>query len=89
MGRLKKHTIEFDHIALLIEEARSRAFSKVNEELILLYFKVGNIVSAKISEGVWGEGVVEELATYIKNKYPGLTGFNRRGLYRMKQFYET
>lgn len=28
------------------------------------------------------------MAEYIHTKYPGIKGFNRRGLYRMKQFYE-
>lgn len=80
---------EFDQIAILIEEARNRAFSKVNEELVLLYFKVGSIVSAKVAAGAWGASTVGELAVYIDSKYPGLKGFNRRGLYRMKQFFES
>jgi predicted nuclease of restriction endonuclease-like (RecB) superfamily len=79
---------DFEKIVLLIEEARSRAFSKVNTELILLYFTVGQIVSLKVADGVWGEGTVNELANYIGAKMPNLSGFNRRGLYRMKQFYE-
>ena len=80
---------EFENIVRLIEEARSRAFSKVNAELVLLYFHVGQIVSLKVADGIWGEGTVDELAKYIALKMPGLSGFNRRGLYRMKQFYET
>ena len=89
MSNLKKNYSEFAQIASLIDEGRNRAFHKVNEELVLLYFKVGNIISTKVSEGAWGEGTVDELAGYIETSYPGLTGFNRRGLYRMKQFYET
>ncbi len=84
-----KTKIEFEQVALLIEEARNRAFQKVNEELVRLYFKVGNIVSDKVSAGAWGDNTVEDLAVYITSKYPGLQGFNRRGLYRMKQFFET
>ncbi len=87
MGKIKTNT-EFEQVAVLIEEARIRAFHKVNEELVLLYFKVGNIVSAKVAEGVWGENTVGELASYIQNKFYGFSGFTRRGLYRMKQFYE-
>lgn len=79
---------DFEQIAILIEEARNRAFHKVNEELVLLYFKVGNIVSIKVSEGTWGENTVGELATFVQHKFPGFSGFTRRGLYRMKQFYE-
>lgn len=88
MGKIKTNK-EFEQVAILIEEARNRAFHKVNEELVLLYFKVGNIVSAKVAEGIWGDNTVDELASYIESKYPGLKGFNRRGLYRMKQFFET
>ena len=90
MGKAKQpDQSEFENIIHLIEEARSRAFSKVNVELVLLYFNVGKIVSSKVADGVWGEGTVDELAKFINMKMPGLSGFNRRGLYRMKQFYET
>ncbi|MDP1764804.1 MAG: DUF1016 N-terminal domain-containing protein [Sediminibacterium sp.] len=78
MGKIKTNK-EFEQVAILIEEARNRAFHKVNEELVLLYFKVGNIVSAKVAEGAWGDNTVDELASYIESKYPGLKGFNRRG----------
>ncbi|MEI6594599.1 MAG: PDDEXK nuclease domain-containing protein [Bacteroidota bacterium] len=80
---------EFETILQLITEARNRAFSKVNAELVMLYFNVGNIVSEKVANGIWGEGTVDELAKYIAVKMPVMSGFNRRGLYRMKQFYET
>jgi len=84
------HSIkDFEIIVKLIEEARNRAFQKVNQELVMLYFNVGSLVSAKVSKGVWGDGTVNELAGFIQSKYPELRGFNRRGLYRMKQFYET
>lgn len=80
---------EFANVVRLIEAARARAFRKVNAELVLLYFNVGKIVSEKVAAGNWGENTVDELAEHIKHKIVGLKGFNRRGLYRMKQFYET
>jgi len=82
-------TNEFMEIVRLIEESRNRAFRKVNEELVLLYFTVGKTVSLRVVEGTWGDKTVEELSAYIMNRFPGLSGFTRRGLYRMKQFYET
>lgn len=89
MNKLANTNYEFKQVVLLIEEARNRAFHKVNEELVMLYFKVGNLVSDRVSSGAWGEKTVEELASFIQDNCPGLKGFNRRGLYRMKQFYET
>ena len=84
-----KPLIEFEEIVRLIEESRNRAFQKVNEELVLLYFTVGKTVSVRVAEGTWGDKTVEKLSAYIMNRFPGLSGFTRRGLYRMKQFYET
>lgn len=80
---------DFENIISLIEEARNRTFSKVNEELILLYYNVGKTVSLKVANGAWGDNTVNELADFIASKQTNLKGFNRRGLYRMKQFYET
>ncbi len=32
---------------------------------------------------------IDELSRYIQDTFPGRKGFNRCGLYRVKQFYET
>jgi predicted nuclease of restriction endonuclease-like (RecB) superfamily len=80
---------DFEHILELIQEARNRVYAKANSELVVLYFNVGNVVSERVNAGNWGENIVQELANYIAAKQPQLSGFNRRGLYRMKQFYET
>ncbi|MCH8486900.1 MAG: PDDEXK nuclease domain-containing protein [Candidatus Cyclonatronum sp.] len=84
-----KYQEAFHDVISLIEESRKRAYQKVNEELVLLYFNIGRMVSEKVEAGSWGDGSVNELATFINNRFPELRGFNRRGLYRMKQFYET
>jgi len=85
---MKNITTDFEQIILLITEARNRVYSKANAELVMLYFNVGKIVSEKVVNGKWGDGTVNDLADYIAEKQPVLKGFNRRGLYRMKQFYE-
>ena len=79
---------DFEHILSLITEARNRVYVKANSELVLLYFNVGEIVSRKVNAGNWGENTVQQLADFIQSKMPNLSGFNRRGLYRMKQFFE-
>nr|WP_315419797.1 DUF1016 N-terminal domain-containing protein [uncultured Pedobacter sp.] len=85
---IKSITSDFEQVILLITEARNRVYSKANAELVMLYFSVGQIVSEKVANGRWGDGTVDDLANYIAEKQPLLKGFNRRGLYRMKQFYE-
>ena len=78
----------FTEIGEIIEIARNNAYRKVNEELILMYHKVGKFLSEKSQEAAYGDGYIDSLANYIQNRFPGIKGFNRRGLYRMKQFYE-
>lgn len=85
---LKNSNVDFERILLLIQEAKSRVYAKANAELVLLYFNVGKIVSEKVNAGNWGENTVQELAGFVASKQPELSGFSRRGLYRMKQFYE-
>ena len=89
MNLPEKHISDFNKIVQLINDARKRAFIKVNEELINLYWNVGKIIYEKLENANWGAGVVDELVNFIKEKNPDIKGFNRRGLYRMKQFYET
>lgn len=79
----------FAEIAQVIENARDNAYRKVNEELILMYQKVGQFLSEKSKDATYGDGYIDSLSEYIRQQFPGIKGFNRRGLYRMKQFYET
>ena len=36
----------------------------------------------------YGDAFVQKLTDFFATNYPDLKGFNCRGLYRMKQFYE-
>lgn len=79
---------DFADIARLIDAARQRAVQAVNTTLIELYWQVGERISRKIAQAEWGDGVVDELARYLAQSQPGLRGFTRRNLFRMRQFYE-
>lgn len=78
----------FTEVVRLISAARQRAMQAVNTELIELYWQVGAIISRKLAAAEWGDGVVDELAAHIAHTHPGLRGFTRPNLYRMRQFYE-
>lgn len=73
----------------MIQAARGRALAAVNSELVDLYWRVGAYISQKLETAAWGEGVVEALARYIADRHPGLRGFTRANLFRMRQFYDT
>lgn len=78
----------FAEVALLIREARQRAYTAVNSAQIDLYWQLGAYISAKISAASWGEKTVASLATYLAEHHPDLRGFTRASLFRMRQFFE-
>ena len=73
----------------MIEKARQNTLSAVNSELISLYWNVGKYLSDESARSSWGDSFIDSLADQIQENYPEIKGFNRHGLYRMKQFYET
>lgn len=80
---------DFGAVISIIENAKGRALKAVNAELINMYWEVGEYLSELCAESTYGDKVIDEVANYISATAPTIKGFNRRGLYRMKQFYET
>ncbi len=78
----------FTEVLHLIQTAKQRAYQAVNAELVTLYWQVGEYISRKIASAEWGDGTVDELARYLMHQQPGLRGFSRPNLFRMRQFYE-
>jgi predicted nuclease of restriction endonuclease-like (RecB) superfamily len=91
-GRRKSAALEsearFAEVLALIEAARRRVYQAVNTELVDLYWQLGAYLSQKIESAEWGDGVVDELAATLARRYPGMRGYTRRNLFRMRQFFE-
>lgn len=79
---------QFLEVVGLIQGARSNSYKAVNAELINNYWQVGEYISKRIANSSWGDKTVDELAGFIEKNHPGLKGYNRSGLFRMRQFYE-
>lgn len=88
MADIIPHSNDFENIIAIIESAKARALKAVNVELITMYREVGKYLSTLVAESSFGDKVIDEVAAYIAKTNPAIKGFNRRGLYRMKQFYE-
>lgn len=72
----------------IIDDSRQNALKKVNAELIRMYWQIGEYLSIESKKAVFGDSYMDKIAAEIQEAFPGIRGFNRRGLYRMKQFYE-
>ena len=85
---IQPYNEQFQKVVNIIESAKERAYRKVNEELITMYRDIGEYISKQSKNSSYGDAFVQKLADFFSENYPELKGFNRRGLYRMTQFYE-
>jgi sulfur relay (sulfurtransferase) DsrC/TusE family protein len=60
---------------------------RVNTELILLYWEIGEEITRQQKEKGWGKSVVDVLAKELQIEFPGVKGFTSRNLWFMRQFY--
>ena len=70
-----------------IKSSQIRAINSVNQEMILLYFRIGKRISQKQKELGWGAKVIDNLSHDIKSAFPELGGFSTRNIKLMVQFY--
>jgi predicted nuclease of restriction endonuclease-like (RecB) superfamily len=80
--------VRFDEVLALIHSAKLQAMQAVNTQLIELYWQVGAYISRKLEQAEWGDAVISQLAEHLAKTQPGLRGFTRPNLFRMRQFYE-
>jgi predicted nuclease of restriction endonuclease-like (RecB) superfamily len=80
---------QFTEILALIKNAQNYVIATTNQELIKLYWTIGKYISHRLKTTEWGKKTIEHLALFIQTQEPGIKGFERRNLYRMRQFYET
>ena len=68
--------------------AQQRAIYAANEELLRMYWDLGQLLcQAKNADG-WGKGTLSRLSEDMKNEYPEEKGFSVRNLRCMMQFFE-
>lgn len=77
------------NIKYRIQQAQVKALTTVNTELLKLYWDIGKIIHQKTQEEQWGTQIVENLAEDLQNLFPGMGGFSRANVFKMKSFYTT
>lgn len=80
---------DFEAVYGIIATHRNRVNVGINNESLMMVWKVGGFVSSKLKSSAWGDGVVRMLAEYIHTRNPKAKGWSYRTLYKMVQLYET
>ncbi|RUL84575.1 PDDEXK nuclease domain-containing protein [Tautonia sociabilis] len=70
-----------------IRTAQLRAAVAANRELIALYWQIGRGIVERQKAHRWGNAVLDRLGRDLQAEFPGVSGFSRTNLYRMRAFY--
>ena len=73
-------------IEAMIEHSKLKAVMSVNEEMLSLYWKIGNDILEKQRTLGWGAQVIHQLSTDLTRRFPDDRGYSERNLRNMKRF---
>ena len=71
-----------------IQRSQARSLQKVNNEVLSLYYGVGQYISENSRHDYWGTGALKVISDQLQKEMPGLTGFGETSLKNMRTFYE-
>lgn len=55
--------------------------------MIKLYWKIGETIIDRQEKSGWGTSVIDRLAKDLQNAFPGVEGFSKTNIFRMRSFY--
>lgn len=70
-----------------IRNTQLKAAIAASRELIKLYWELGKDIVEKQEKEGWGSKVLERVAKDLQNEFPGIEGFSRSNIFRMRAFY--
>lgn len=79
----------FQQIKELIAQGRGKALQAANTYSLMTYWNIGAYLNEQLSEKTFGKKIVTQLADWLQQQEPTLKGYDRRSLYRMREFFET
>jgi predicted nuclease of restriction endonuclease-like (RecB) superfamily len=71
-----------------IRSARNKLAFSINSQVLELYWEIGKDITEKQQNSYWGSGFIEQIATELKHEFPDITGFSRRNVYVILQWYK-
>ena len=70
-----------------IQSSQLKAYVKVNEELLRLYWELARMIVDKQKLSSWGDGFLKDISRDLKVEFPDMKGFSRSNLMYMKKWY--
>lgn len=70
-----------------VRSAQYAALKAVNTELVGLYWDIGKMIVARQNDAEHGAAIAEQLSHDLQMEFPGISGFSRRNIFYMREFY--
>ncbi|MEK7399669.1 MAG: DUF1016 N-terminal domain-containing protein [Candidatus Poribacteria bacterium] len=89
MNKIENQEELFDEIATLIEQARKRVATTINQEMIFLYWNIGQTIKKEIMKSLradYGKQIIQSLSGKLSQRYG--RGYSPQNLWYMVQLYE-
>ncbi|MDO4172832.1 MAG: PDDEXK nuclease domain-containing protein [Prevotellaceae bacterium] len=76
------------YIKEAIMQTRYRVMHNANREALALYYSVGGYLMSSVEQAQWGDKVVEAISEQLQQELPGLRGFSKANIKKMRIFYD-
>jgi predicted nuclease of restriction endonuclease-like (RecB) superfamily len=70
-----------------IRSAQYEALKTVNKELVGLYWDIRRMIVERQTDARHGSAIAEQLSKDLRTEFPGISGFSRRNVFHMLEFY--
>lgn len=70
-----------------VRAAQYAALRVVNKELVGLYWDIGRMIVSRQVDAAHGAAIAEQLAADLRQEFPGVSGFSRRNIFYMREFF--
>ena len=70
-----------------VRVAQLKALFSMNREMTLLYWEIGKNIVERQQKDKWKSNFIEKVSKDMQNEFPGVEGFSRTNLFRMKSFF--
>ena len=84
----KEYNKIFVELKKRVKEAQIQTSIIVNKNLIALYWQMGKTITEQQEIAGWGTGFINQLAGDLSKDFPGVAGFSRTNISRMRLFYK-
>lgn len=77
----------FAEVKERVRSAQYAALKAVNTELVGLYWDIGRMIFERQVDAEYGSAIAEQLSNDLRAAFPGISGFSRRNIFYMREFY--